>query len=104
MAELWAVVGDKNTHGDGDLTLSGDSAPGTVLINGKAVIVGKTNANPDDQSPDIIDGGVTDHDNPYSSTYSSTVFAYGKGAHRNNDLRACGAKTVVTGETTVTVG
>lgn len=97
MAELWAVVGDENTDSGGDLKLSGDSAPGTVFINNIAVIVGVTNANPDA----LI---APPHDDPMSSTYSGTVFAYGKGAHRNNDSRVCGATTTVTHQSTVFAG
>jgi hypothetical protein len=100
MGELWAVVGDKNSEGDGDLTLSGDSSPGTVFVNNIAVIVGTTNANPD---ANCIPLGPP-HCNPKSSAVSGTVFAYGKGAHRNNDSRVCGATTVVTNESTVIVG
>lgn len=100
MAELWAVVGDENTDGAGALTLSGDSSPGTLYVNGKQVIVGTTDANPDDL---CIPVGPP-HCNPQSSAVSGTVFAYGKGAHRNNDARVCGALTVVTNQSTVFVG
>ena len=47
MGQLWAVVGDPNSHGGGELTLSGDSSPGTVFINNIPVIVGTTDAGPD---------------------------------------------------------
>jgi uncharacterized Zn-binding protein involved in type VI secretion len=100
MAELWAVVGDNNTDGGGDLTLSGDSSPSTVYVNGIPVIVGITHANPDSS---CIPAGPP-HCDPYSTATSGTVFAYGKGAHRNNDARVCGATTVVTNESTVFVG
>jgi hypothetical protein len=105
MAQLWAVDGDENSEGGGGLKANtGDSAPGTVFINNLAVIVGTTDASPDDKSPDIIDGGLTQHDNPQSDKHSATVFAYNKPAHRNGDSRTCGATTVVTHESTVFVG
>jgi hypothetical protein len=96
-AGLWAVVGDTNTDGGGDLKLSGDSATGTVFINNIPVIVGITDSNPDSLDP------LPPHDNPKSSEYSGTVFAYNKGAHRVSDLRECGATTVQVGNSTVFV-
>jgi hypothetical protein len=95
-AGLWAVVGDTNSDGGGDLTLSGDSSPGTVYINNIPVIVGTTDANADA----LVIG---DHANPQSSSVSGDVFAYGKGAHRNSDTRTCGATTTVVGQSTVSV-
>ena len=95
-AGLWAVVGDTNSDGGGDLTLSGDSSTGTVYINNIQVIVGVTDANSDA----LIIG---DHDNPKSSSVSGTVFAYNKGAHRNSDTRLCGATTTVVGQSDVFV-
>jgi len=100
MAELWAVVGDNDSHGGGALTLSGDSSPGTVFVNGIPVIVGKTDSSADSLCADV----GPPHCDPYSTSYSGTVFAYGKGAHRNNDSRVCGATTVVTNESTGFVG
>jgi uncharacterized Zn-binding protein involved in type VI secretion len=97
MAHLWAVVGDKNTDSNGGLTLSGDSTTGTVYIGGIEVIVGVTNASADD----LCDPVGPPHCDPYSTTYSGTVFAYGKGAHRKDDSRVCGATTVVTNQSTV---
>ena len=97
MAQLWAVVGDNNTDGGGSLTLSGDSSPDTVFIGGIAVIVGTTDANPDSQC-DIVG---PPHCDPFSTAFSGTVFAYGKGAHRNNDARVCGATTIVSNQSTV---
>ena len=95
-AGLWAVVGDTNTDGGGDLTLSGDSSTGTVFINSIAVIVGITDANADD----LI---IPPHDDPQSSEFSGDVFAYSKGAHRNSDARVCGATTTVVGQGNVFV-
>lgn len=96
-AGLWAVVGDVNTDGGGDLTLSGDSTTGTVFINNIKVIVGETHANADDLCP------VDPHCDPYSTEYSGSVFAYNKGAHRNSDSRVCGATTTVSGQSNVFV-
>jgi hypothetical protein len=90
-AGLWAVVGDTNTDKGGNLTLSGDSSTGTVFINNIPVIVGITDADPDE----LV---VSPHDNPQSSGYSGDVFAYGKGAHRNSDSRICDATTTVVGQ------
>ena len=98
-AGLWAVVGNKNTDGDGDLKLAGDSSTGTVYINNIPVIVGSTDAAEDSEC--IPSGGA--HCNPKSSEVSGTVFAYSKGAHRNSDTRECGATTVVSVNTTVFV-
>lgn len=95
-AGLWAVVGDPNSDGGGNLTLSGDSLLGTVFINNIPVIVGVTDADPDE----LV---VSPHDDPQSSEYSGDVFAYGKGAHRDSDARICGATTIVSGESTVFV-
>jgi|APCry1669189768_1035252.scaffolds.fasta_scaffold00234_12 hypothetical protein len=100
MGQLWAVVGDPNSHGGGELTLSGDSSPGTVFINNIPVIVGTTDAGPDG----LADPDGPPHDDPKSSSHSATVFAYNKPAHRNGDTRVCGATTVVVNETTVFVG
>ena len=70
---LWSVVGDPNTHGGGDLLLSGDSSPGTVYINGIQVIVGVTDASPDSLCYPIGEP----HCNPKSIGVSGNVFAYG---------------------------
>jgi uncharacterized Zn-binding protein involved in type VI secretion len=99
MAELWAVDGDPDSDGGGGLKANtGDSATDTVFVNGKNVIVGTTDAYPDSLAP------LSPHDNPQSSGHSSTVFAYGKPSHRNNDTRTCGALTIVIGQSTVFVG
>lgn len=101
MAELWAVDADPNSDGAGALIASsGDSAPDTVYVNSKNVIVGTTDSAADDLCKPV----GPPHCNPQSDGHSSTVFAYDKPAHRNNDSRICGASTVVTGQSTVFVG
>lgn len=96
MSELWAVDGDPNTHGAGNLQVAGDSSPSTVKINGKSVIVHESPAEPDNLG----------HPLPPTSTAegSGSVFCYGKPVHRNNDLRQCGAQTVAQGQDSVFVG
>ena len=89
--ELWAVQGDKNDHGEGAFK---EPANKTVLINNKPVIVKGDDAEGDNQG----------HTNPEADGTSGTVYAYGEKIHRNNDTRNCGAKTVVTGQSTVTSG
>lgn len=69
--QLWSVVGDPNTDQSGNLTLSGDSTPGTVYINNIRVIVGVTHAVPDSLCPG------SGHCDPMSVEYSDNVFAYG---------------------------
>jgi uncharacterized Zn-binding protein involved in type VI secretion len=63
--KLWAVEGDEETHGNGDLISTVGS---TVLINGKRVIVFGDTASGDDQ----------DHPLPPTDPQdkSSNVFAY----------------------------
>jgi len=97
MSQLWAVDGDPNSHGSGGLIPSGS----TVYINGKLVIVhGSDAANPYDLCIPV--GGA--HCGPSTSSGSGTVNCYGKPVHRNGDSRACGASTVVTGQSTVFSG
>lgn len=95
--ELWAVEGDINDHGSGALIASN---PQTVFVNSIPVIEVEDNSNPDD-----LCGPVgPPHCNPYSVTGSGTVFVYNNPVHRNNDLRICGAKTVVVNQSTVFIG
>lgn len=46
-------------------------------------------------------GESVSHCNPQTSSGSPSVFGYSKNAHRNGDLRDCGATTVVEGQSTV---
>lgn len=67
---LWAVKGDPNTHGAGELINTGT----TVFINGINVIVNSADpAAPDGICP--IAGGP--HCNPATASASTNVFAYG---------------------------
>lgn len=95
MAELWAVEGDPNTHGGGNLIAAN---PQTVFVNGIPVIEHEDPAFPDGLCP------AAPHCSPNTAEGSSTVFVYGKPVHRNNDDRVCGAKTIVTNQSTVFVG
>lgn len=90
--ELWAVVGDPNSHGSGGLHADN---PQTVFVNSIAVI---------DHGPDSADVDDLGHPNPSTAGGSGTVFVYNKPAHRNNDPRSCGAVTVVANQSTVFVG
>ena len=95
MSGLWAVDGDKNSHGNGALKAStGDSSPQTVFINNKPVIVGVTDAEKDDKG----------HNIPKSQGNFPTVFAYNKPAHTDGDSRDCGATTIVSGQSNVYAG
>lgn len=95
MSNLIAVDHDPDSAGFGFLIAdSGDSSPGTVFINGEKIIVGITSATTD---------GTLEL-NTESVQFSSTVFAYGKGVHRNGDFRADGAVTIVIGQSTVFAG
>jgi uncharacterized Zn-binding protein involved in type VI secretion len=93
--ELWAVEGDPNTHGGGDLIAEN---PRTVFVENIEVIEHQDPAQPDNLCP----GGS--HCNPATANGSSTVFVYNNPVHRNNDSRVCGAVTVVTNQSTVFVG
>lgn len=96
--ELWAVMGDENDHGHGQFKDPGSGR--TVYINGKSVICRNDEAYPDDLC--AVAGG--NHCDPIAEGVSSTVFANNRAAHRNNDTRNCGAKTIVTGQDSVKVG
>ena len=91
MSELWAVENDPNDHSEGRFKTPANTS---VKINNKPVIVKGDDANGDNLG----------HTNPEADTTSNTVFAYNIKAHRNNDLRNCGAKTVAEGQSTVFVG
>ena len=97
MAQLWAVRGDPNSHGGGNLIAQN---PQTVFINGISVIEHGDPAYPDSFCPKP--GGP--HCNPATARGSGTVFVYGNPVHRNGDARICGAVTVVSGQTTVFSG
>jgi len=100
MAGLWAVQGDGDSHGGGALNADADSAPHTVFINGRPVVVNLSHAAPDS----LCEIVGPPHCDPFTTSGSSTVTCYGKPAHRNGDSRVCGATTVVTHQTTVFIG
>lgn len=95
MGELWAVKGDPNTHGGGNLIAQN---PQTVFVNGISVIEHGDPANPDSLCP------AGPHCNPATAAGSTTVFVYGNPVHRNRDPRICGALTTVTLQSTVFCG
>lgn len=95
MGELWAVRGDPNSHGGGNLIAQN---PQTVFIKGISVIEHGDPASPDSFCP------VPPHCNPATAAGSGTVFVYGNPVHRNRDPRVCGAITKVSGQTTVFSG
>jgi uncharacterized Zn-binding protein involved in type VI secretion len=93
---LIAVEGDENSHGGGALSATGGSSPQKVTIGGIPIIVHPSPAGPDDflhpPPPTDTAGG------------SSKVTAYGLPIHRHDDLRECGATTIVTKQTKVIAG
>lgn len=97
MGELVAVKDDGNTHGAGNLI---PANPQTVFVEGIPVIEHDDPAAPDALCPPL--GGP--HCAPGTSEGSSTVFVYGNPLHRNNDGRVCGAKTIVSNQSTVFAG
>lgn len=94
---LWAVIGDPDNAGGGDLIGDADSSPHTVLINNIPVIVHLSNAQPDSACP------ASPHCNPHTNEHSPNVYAYNVLAVRHDDARICGHKTVVTHQTNVYV-
>lgn len=97
MGELWALRGDPNTHGGGNLIAQN---PQTVFIKGISVIEHGDPASPDSFCPKP--GGP--HCNPATAGGSGTVFVYGNPVHRNRDPRICGALTKAGLQTTVFCG
>lgn len=83
---LVATEGDPNTHGGGGL-IAGN--PQTVLINNIPVIEYSDPAVPDSLCP------LPPHCNPASASGSENVFVYSNPIHRQQDIRVCGATTVV---------
>jgi hypothetical protein len=67
--KLWSVDGDDNTDGGGALHHS----QSYITIGGIYVILVGDHADPDGMSPDIIDGGVTPHDDPIATGSDSFV-------------------------------
>jgi len=71
--QLWSVNGDPNSHGAGQLI----NSQSYVTINGIPVILVGDQAAPDNLSPDVLDGGVTPHDDPYASSGDSLINVVG---------------------------
>lgn len=93
---LVSVKGDKNTDGNGDLLADTQSK---VKIGGKLVVCVTSNASQDDLCPVV--GG--EHCNPKAVQGSSKVKIAGLSIHRDGDLRSCGATTIVTGQSKVSI-
>jgi len=70
--KLWAVDGDPNSHGGGNLI---PSIVNAIYINGKKVIVVGDQAEPDGLSPDPIDLGPSPHDDPFAASGDPTITA-----------------------------
>jgi uncharacterized Zn-binding protein involved in type VI secretion len=92
MSKLAAVKDDKSDHLNDPLK----NSQTTVFAEGKEIIV------QDDRS----ETGDAQGHTPFNIAQdaSGTVFISGKPIHRKDDLRNCGAKTIVTGQSTVFVG
>lgn len=89
---LWAVEGDPNSHGGGELIADN---PQTVFINNIPVIEHEDPAFPDSLCP------AAPHCNPETIEGSPDVFVYNKPVHRHDDSRICGALTIVLNQDTV---
>lgn len=90
---LVSVDQDLNDDGAGAISASQN----TVFANNKAIIIVGDLSAPDSKCP--TENG--NHCTPNSATGSSNVFVTNKAVHRKDDLRTCGAKTVVIGQSTV---
>ena len=95
MSKLWAVQGDPNTHGGGQLIAEN---PQTVFVNGIPVIEHEDPSQPDSLCP------APPHCNPKTAEGAPSVFVYGNPVHRQDDDRICGATTVVQLQSNVFVG
>lgn len=91
---LWAVRGDPNSHGAGDLIADN---PRTVFINNIPVIEHSDPAAPDALCPPV----GPPHCNPETAEGSPDVFVYNNPVHRHDDSRICGATTIVVNQSTV---
>lgn len=89
---LWAVEGDPNSHGAGELI---PDNPRTVFIHNIPVIEHEDPAFPDSLCP------AGPHCNPSTIEGSPDVFVYNKPVHRHDDSRICAALTIVINQDTV---
>lgn len=96
MTQLWAVKGDQNTHGGGNLI---PQNPQTVYVNSINVI-----EHQDPAFPDALCPKSPIHCNPATAKGSSSCFVYSSPMHRDRDSRICGAVTKVSLQTSVFVG
>jgi len=83
---LVARHGDLNSHGNGAIV----AFVTTVFVNGMQISTLGDNSLADSQCGG--DNPIT-HCNPKTTVGSLSVFAEGKGVHRIEDFRLCGAKT-----------
>jgi uncharacterized Zn-binding protein involved in type VI secretion len=97
MTKLVAVKDDGNSHGGGNLI---PANPQTVFVEKIPVIEHGDPAAPDALCPPL--GGP--HCAPGTANGSGSVFVYGNPIHRHDDDRVCGAKTIVTKQTSVYAG
>ena len=90
---LVAVEGDVDSHNELGALIAEN--PKTVFIHNIAVIVVGDHALPDLSSGGSDPDNQDPHDQPYATSGSPTVFAYGIPVHREDDDRSCEAETYV---------
>lgn len=91
---LVSVINDPNNEGLGNFKDNGRN----VLINNKPIIVVGDQANEDQV---FIDTDESPHDNPLAIIGSANVYVNNIPVHRKDDLRICGAITIVIGQSNV---
>lgn len=91
---LISVKDDPNDEQQGALI----NSQSTVFAGNILIIVKDDSAQPDKV---FIDNHTPPHDNPKAIQGSSNVFVANKPVHRKDDMRICGASTVVVGQSTV---
>lgn len=91
---LISVKDDPNDEQQGELI----NSQSTVYAENILIIIKDDNANPDKI---FIDDHISPHDNPKAIQGSPSVFVANKPVHRKDDMRICGASTVVVGQSTV---
>lgn len=85
---LVAVLGDKETHGEGALLASNN--PSVAFAEGLKIVMVNS----------LAEGDLAGHapGATNSATGSAKVFIAGIAVHRHSDLRVCGAATIVTNQ------